>query len=74
MVSLSQTIFTNSLGDAMVAGHDLDGRPKAYSVAIDRIFYLGASVAVASWMFSWGMGWTTLHVARLSSDPGSERD
>lgn len=58
MVALSQTIFTNSLRDSVIAGDGLDGSPKAYSIALDRIFYLCAGVAVTSWFFSWGMGWT----------------
>lgn len=88
MVSLSQTIFTNSLHDTIptyapsitnpdtisatglttsnlkgiIAESELPGLLKAYSVALDRIFYLCAGIAVASWILSWGMGWTDIRV------------
>lgn len=70
MVALSQTIFTNSLRNGIVAGDDLDGLPKAYSIALDRIFYLCASVAVASWIFSWGMGWTDIREKKEKQEAG----
>ena len=81
MVSLSQTIFSNSLHDeipkyapnvdtkAVIAAGStrmrdiftneaqLRGVLKAYSVAIDRVFYLCAGISVVSWIFSWWMGW-----------------
>ncbi|CAO1604832.1 hypothetical protein XANCAGTX0491_008372 [Xanthoria calcicola] len=70
MVALSQTIFTNSLRDSMVAGDGLDGSPEAYSIALDRIFYLCAGVAVTSWFFSWGMGWTDVREKKGRDETG----
>lgn len=33
---------------------------KAYNQALTRAFYLGAGASVASFLASWGMGWTNL--------------
>lgn len=102
MVSLSQTIFTNSLHDTIpvyapsitnpdtaaaaglttsnlkgiVTDSELPGLLKAYSVALDRIFYLCAGIAVASWVFSWGMGWTDIRISAREKreEQASSRD
>ena len=81
MVSLSQTIFSNSIHndipryapsvdpEAVIAAGstrmrdlvtdsvELKGVLKAYSVAIDRIFYLCAGISVVSLVLSYWMGW-----------------
>ena len=96
MISLSQTIFSNSLrrdlpryaplvdAQAVIAAGStemrdlitdrvqLKGVLNAYSVAIDRIFYLCAGISVMSLVLSWWMGWIDVRVRKddASSDKG----
>lgn len=94
MVSLSQTIYANSLRNLLpshvpslhnlksltaagfsakhlrqtVPAEELEGLLTVYSIALDRIFYLCASVAVVGWAFSWKMGWTDVREKKTKSN------
>ena len=41
----------------VVQPEQLEGVLQAYSLGIDRIFYLAAAGSVATFVFCWGMGW-----------------
>lgn len=41
----------------VVAGDRLAGVLKAYSVSIDRVFYLVCGASVGAFCLGWGMGW-----------------
>ena len=45
---------------SFVSGKDLAGVLIAYAKSIDRIFYLGAGLGAACFVFAWGMGWKDL--------------
>jgi len=42
----------------------IDGLIKAFSVAVNQVFYLGAGAAVASFVFSMGLGWKSIKKAK----------
>ncbi|OOG00347.1 hypothetical protein ASPCADRAFT_202217 [Aspergillus carbonarius ITEM 5010] len=44
----------------VVPAKDLFSVLVAYSKAIDEVFYLGAALCVAQFVFSWGMGWKNI--------------
>ena len=51
----------------------LKGVLKAYSVAIDRIFYLCAGISVVSLVLSWWMGGIDVRAKRDDGNPDTSR-
>lgn len=48
----------------VVSKEELGGLLKAYSKALDRVFYLCTAIAAVSWAFSWFMGWKDVRSKR----------
>lgn len=57
----------------VVPAGSLSGVLLAYSKAISHVFYLCAGAAVASFAFSWGIGWKNVKKAKnKAEEPKSE--
>ena len=48
----------------LVTGKDLTGVLGAYSVAVDRVMYLGIALGAVSFAFAWGLGWRDVRVKK----------
>lgn len=46
----------------LVSDEQLAGVLEAYSTAIGKVMYLGIGVSVASFAFTWGLGWKDIRV------------
>ncbi|KAF8850711.1 MFS multidrug transporter [Acephala macrosclerotiorum] len=51
----------------VVPAASVDGVIKSYNEAINHDFYIAAGVAVASFIFSWGMGWKSVKAKKAQS-------
>lgn len=48
----------------IVSGDALAAVLQAYSNSIDRVMYLGIAISVATFAFSWGLGWKDIRVEK----------
>lgn len=51
-------------------GPVLDGLLLAYSISVDRVFYLLAACSAVSFIASWWMGWTDTRKKNAPEKPG----
>ena len=48
----------------LVSGDALSAVLQAYSNSIDRVMYLGIAISIATFAFSWGLGWKDIRVEK----------
>ncbi|PYI00692.1 MFS general substrate transporter [Aspergillus sclerotiicarbonarius CBS 121057] len=58
----------------VVPAKDLLSVLVAYSKAIDEVFYLGAALCVAQFIFSWGMGWKNIKKGKQEKKPVENKE
>lgn len=58
----------------VASGENLRGVLMAYNESVNRVMYLGAGLAVASFVLGWGIGWNDIRVKKVVDGGAAEGD
>jgi hypothetical protein len=62
IIAAGATGFRSIVPDA-----DLPGVLQAYSVGVDRVFYVGVAASCVIFVFAWGMGWHDVREKKMAA-------